>query len=84
MPRAVFLLAMGFLPSSPLNPTTGFSMRLLAYYNYAWHHSNVRMMPFTETQRVFGEERSEVLWNYKHTRVSPVPFDLCIISVSLD
>jgi hypothetical protein len=24
------------------------------------------------------------LWNYKHTRVSPVPFDLCIISVSLD
>ncbi|PLW50282.1 hypothetical protein PCASD_01725 [Puccinia coronata f. sp. avenae] len=38
-------------------------MRLLAYHNYAWHHSNVRTLPFVETQKVFAKERSEVLWN---------------------
>ncbi|KAA1122378.1 hypothetical protein PGTUg99_037214 [Puccinia graminis f. sp. tritici] len=42
-------------------------MRLLAYHNYAWHYSNVRMLPFTETQRVFSEERSEILWNRSKT-----------------
>ncbi|POW00265.1 hypothetical protein PSTT_13253 [Puccinia striiformis] len=48
---------------SPDEPTTGFSMRLLAYHNHAWHYSNVRMTPFAETQQVFNEERSETLWN---------------------
>ncbi|KAI9630972.1 hypothetical protein KEM48_013432 [Puccinia striiformis f. sp. tritici PST-130] len=62
MPRCVQVLANGFLASSPLEPSAAFSMRLLAYHNYAWHHSNVRMKPFAETQRVFSEERSEFLW----------------------
>ncbi|POW14809.1 hypothetical protein PSTT_02733 [Puccinia striiformis] len=51
----------------PLEPSAAFSMRLLAYHNYAWHHSNVRMKPFAETQRVFSEERSEFLWNRNMT-----------------
>ncbi|POW09174.1 hypothetical protein PSHT_09258 [Puccinia striiformis] len=63
IPRPVQILANGFLPSSPDEPTTGFSMRLLAYHNHAWHYSNVRMTPFAETQQVFNEERSETLWN---------------------
>ncbi|KNE88212.1 hypothetical protein PSTG_18393 [Puccinia striiformis f. sp. tritici PST-78] len=42
-------------------------MRLLAYHNYAWHNSNVRMGPFHETQRQFNEERSQVLWNQRQT-----------------
>ncbi|KAI7940332.1 hypothetical protein MJO28_013984 [Puccinia striiformis f. sp. tritici] len=61
--QPVQILANGFLPSSPAEPTTGFSMRLLAYHNHAWHYSNVRMTPFAETQQVFNEERSETLWN---------------------
>ncbi|KAA1088676.1 hypothetical protein PGTUg99_018893 [Puccinia graminis f. sp. tritici] len=68
MPRSVTLLANGFLPSSPIKPTTGFSMRLLAYHDYAWNHSNVRMAPFAETQRKFSEDRSEVLWNRRQTK----------------
>ncbi|KAI9625728.1 hypothetical protein KEM48_010681 [Puccinia striiformis f. sp. tritici PST-130] len=67
MPRCVQVLANGFLASSPLEPSAAFSMRLLAYHNYAWHHSNVRMKPFAETQRVFSEERSEFLWNRNMT-----------------
>ncbi|KAA1106265.1 hypothetical protein PGT21_032211 [Puccinia graminis f. sp. tritici] len=67
MPRSVQLLSIGFLPSSPAKPTAGFSMRLLAYHNYAWHNSNVRLKPFMETQRIFSEERSEVLWNHRKT-----------------
>ncbi|POV99955.1 hypothetical protein PSTT_13444 [Puccinia striiformis] len=67
MPRCVQVLANGFLASSPLKPSAAFSMRLLAYHNYAWHHSNVRMKPFAETQRVFSEERSEFLWNRNMT-----------------
>ncbi|KAA1125333.1 hypothetical protein PGTUg99_006968 [Puccinia graminis f. sp. tritici] len=67
MPRSVQILANGFFPSSPSTPSAGFSMRLLAYHNYAWHYSNVRMLPFTETQRVFSEERSEILWNRSKT-----------------
>ncbi|KAA1092984.1 hypothetical protein PGT21_020031 [Puccinia graminis f. sp. tritici] len=67
MPRSVQLLTIGFLPSSPVQPTVGFSMRLLAYHNYAWHHSNVRIQPFTETHRLFNEERSQVLWNHSKT-----------------
>ncbi|KAA1090020.1 hypothetical protein PGTUg99_033884 [Puccinia graminis f. sp. tritici] len=63
----VQILANGFFPSSPSTPSAGFSMRLLAYHNYAWHYSNVRMLPFTETQRVFSEERSEILWNRSKT-----------------
>ncbi|POW21569.1 hypothetical protein PSHT_02304 [Puccinia striiformis] len=61
------VLASGFLASSPLEPSAAFSMRLLAYHNYAWHHSNVRMKPFSETQRVFNEERSQFLWNRNMT-----------------
>ncbi|KAA1113296.1 hypothetical protein PGT21_027474 [Puccinia graminis f. sp. tritici] len=67
MPRSVQLLTIGFLPSSPVKPTAGFSMRLLAYHNYAWHNSNVRLKPFIKTQRIFSEERSEVLWNHSKT-----------------
>ncbi|KAI7947453.1 hypothetical protein MJO28_009361 [Puccinia striiformis f. sp. tritici] len=67
MPRCVQVLANGFLASSPLEPSAAFSMRLLAYHNYAWHHSNVQMKPFAETQRVFSEERSEFLWNRNMT-----------------
>ncbi|KAI9607994.1 hypothetical protein KEM48_005591, partial [Puccinia striiformis f. sp. tritici PST-130] len=67
MPRCVQVLANGFLASSPVEPSAAFSMRLLAYHNYAWHHSNVRMKPFAETQRVFSEERSEFLWNKNMT-----------------
>ncbi|KAH9470648.1 hypothetical protein Pst134EA_004575 [Puccinia striiformis f. sp. tritici] len=67
MPRFVQVLANGFLASSPVEPSAAFSMRLLAYHNYAWHHSNVRMKPFAETQRVFSEERSEFLWNKNMT-----------------
>ncbi|POV99957.1 hypothetical protein PSTT_13447 [Puccinia striiformis] len=67
IPRPVQLLANGFLPSSPSEPTAGFSMRLLAYHNHAWHHSNVRMTPFAATQQVFNEERSETLWNRGQT-----------------
>ncbi|KAI7961897.1 hypothetical protein MJO28_002386 [Puccinia striiformis f. sp. tritici] len=67
MPRCVQVLANGFLASSPLEPSAAFSMRLLAYHNYAWHHSNVRMQPFAETQRVFSEEQSEFLWNRNMT-----------------
>ncbi|POV95300.1 hypothetical protein PSHT_15741 [Puccinia striiformis] len=67
MPRCVQVLASGFLASSPLEPSAAFSMRLLAYHNYAWHHSNVRMKPFSETQRVFNEERSQFLWNRNMT-----------------
>ncbi|KAH9453693.1 hypothetical protein Pst134EA_024562 [Puccinia striiformis f. sp. tritici] len=67
LPRAVQILAIGFVPSTPIQPTAGFSMRLLAYHNYAWHNSNVRMGPFHETQRQFNEERSQVLWNQRQT-----------------
>ncbi|KAH9446820.1 hypothetical protein Pst134EA_028809 [Puccinia striiformis f. sp. tritici] len=67
MPRCVQVLANGFLASSPLEPSAAFSMRLLAYHNYAWHHSNVQMKPFAETQRVFSKERSEFLWNRNMT-----------------
>ncbi|KAH9466043.1 hypothetical protein Pst134EA_013891 [Puccinia striiformis f. sp. tritici] len=41
MPRCVQVLANGFLASSPVEPSAAFSMRLQAYHNYAWHHSNV-------------------------------------------
>ncbi|KAI7935863.1 hypothetical protein MJO28_016734 [Puccinia striiformis f. sp. tritici] len=67
MPRCVQVLANGFLPSSPLETSAAFSMRLLACHNYVWHHSNVRLKPFLETQRVFGEERSQFLWNRNMT-----------------
>ncbi|POV96520.1 hypothetical protein PSTT_15593 [Puccinia striiformis] len=67
IPRPVQILANGFLASSPSEPTAGFSMRLLAYHNHAWHHSNVRMAPFSETQQLFNEERSETLWNKSQT-----------------
>ncbi|KAI7933026.1 hypothetical protein MJO28_017857 [Puccinia striiformis f. sp. tritici] len=67
LPRPVQVLANGFLASSPSEPTTAFSMRLLAYHNHAWHHSNVRMAPFSETQQLFNEERSETLWNKSQT-----------------
>jgi len=67
MPRSVFLLTLGYLPSSPLEPSTGFSMRMLAYYDYSWQYSNVRLKPFTQAQKLFGEERSEVLWNNSQT-----------------
>jgi len=70
MPCSMFLLTLGYLPSSPLEPSTGFSMRLLAYYDYSWQYSNVRLKPFTQAQGVFGEERSEVLWNHAQTEVS--------------
>lgn len=73
IPRPVQILANGFLPSSPDEPTTGFSMRLLAYHNHAWHYSNVRMTPFAETQQVFNEERSETLWNKGQSAVSYHP-----------
>ncbi|KAI9618674.1 hypothetical protein KEM48_006653 [Puccinia striiformis f. sp. tritici PST-130] len=59
-PRPVQILANGFLASSPSEPTAAFSMRLLAYHNHAWHRSNVRMAPFSETQQVYNEERSEI------------------------
>lgn len=72
LPRAVQILAIGFVPSTPIQPTAGFSMRLLAYHNYAWHNSNVRMGPFHKTQRQFNEERSQVLWNQRQTEVSQV------------
>ncbi|KAI7943741.1 hypothetical protein MJO28_011269 [Puccinia striiformis f. sp. tritici] len=67
IPRPVQILANGFLASSPSEPTAAFSMRLLAYHNHAWHHSNVRMAPFSETQQLFNEERSETLWNKSQT-----------------
>ncbi|KAH9474109.1 hypothetical protein Pst134EA_001154 [Puccinia striiformis f. sp. tritici] len=67
IPRPVQILANGFLPSSPSEPTAGFSMRLLAYHNHAWHRSNVCMAPFAETQQIFNEERSETLWNRGQT-----------------
>ncbi|POW22598.1 hypothetical protein PSHT_01079 [Puccinia striiformis] len=67
MPCCVQVLANGFLASSPVEPSAAFSMRLQAYHNYAWHHSNVRMKPFAETQRVSSEERSEFLWNKNMT-----------------
>ncbi|KAI9613302.1 hypothetical protein H4Q26_009902, partial [Puccinia striiformis f. sp. tritici PST-130] len=67
MPRFVQVLANGFWPVHQSNHRAAFSMRLLAYHNYAWHHSNVRMKPFAETQRVFSEERSEFLWNKNMT-----------------
>ncbi|KAI9612562.1 hypothetical protein H4Q26_007719 [Puccinia striiformis f. sp. tritici PST-130] len=70
IPRPVQILANGFLASSPSEPTAAFSMRLLAYHNHAWHHSNVRMAPFSETQQLFNEERSETLWNKSQTAVS--------------
>ncbi|KAH9449674.1 hypothetical protein H4Q26_006668 [Puccinia striiformis f. sp. tritici PST-130] len=66
-PRPVQILANGFLASSPSEPTAAFSMRLLAYHNHAWHRSNVRMAPFSETQQVYNEERSEILWNKNRT-----------------
>ncbi|KAH9468554.1 hypothetical protein Pst134EA_009092 [Puccinia striiformis f. sp. tritici] len=65
MPRAIHLLANGFLCSSPTQPTTGFSMRLMHHHNYAWQLCNVRNLPFSEVQRRFGEERSFILWDKK-------------------
>jgi hypothetical protein len=70
MPQSVQILTTGFLPSSPISPSTAFSMRVLAYHNYAWHHSNVRTFPFALTQQIFSEEQSEILWNKRKTAVS--------------
>ncbi|PLW34871.1 hypothetical protein PCASD_15060 [Puccinia coronata f. sp. avenae] len=63
MPQSVQILTTGFLSSSPISPSTAFLVRLLAYHNYAWHHSNVRTFPFALTQQIFSEEQSEILWN---------------------
>ncbi|KNZ57444.1 hypothetical protein VP01_2157g1 [Puccinia sorghi] len=69
MTQSVTILANGFLRSSPLTPTAGFSMRLLAYHNQAWHNLNVCLGPFTETQKLIGKERSEVSWNCQQNKV---------------
>jgi hypothetical protein len=69
MPQSVQLLSTGFIPISPIKPTAGFLIWLLAYHNYAWHNSNLQLVAFVETQKVFSKERSEVLWNQSQTMV---------------
>ncbi|KAI7952099.1 hypothetical protein MJO28_007783 [Puccinia striiformis f. sp. tritici] len=53
MPRCVQVLANGFLASSPVEPSAAFSMRLQAYHNYAWHHSNPRDLTQCLTKTVW-------------------------------
>jgi hypothetical protein len=76
MLRAIHLLSNGFLNSSPIQPSTGFSMQLMQHHNYSWQLCNVQNLPFTEVQRRFGEERSYVLWDKKGIKVSHLPYSL--------
>jgi hypothetical protein len=72
LPWSVQILTTGFLSSSPISPSTTFSMQLLAYQNYTWHHCNVRTSPFSLMQQKFVEGNLKTLWDKRKTMVSNI------------
>ncbi|OAV86651.1 hypothetical protein PTTG_12235, partial [Puccinia triticina 1-1 BBBD Race 1] len=67
VPDVVRLLATGYIASSPVRPTTAFSVRLLHFHNLAWQWCNVATLPFTEMLSRWLEERSPKILNAKGT-----------------
>ncbi|KAI7948778.1 hypothetical protein MJO29_010443 [Puccinia striiformis f. sp. tritici] len=58
---AIRLLWMGYLPGSPVNPVTAFSLPLLTIHNCMWNESHIGALPFTNGLRNYLEPRSERL-----------------------
>ncbi|EFP86300.2 uncharacterized protein PGTG_12256 [Puccinia graminis f. sp. tritici CRL 75-36-700-3] len=58
IPDPIHFLAHGYLPSTPLFPQTGFSLRLLNFYDLLWNICNANLTSFSEVLRRWNESMS--------------------------
>ncbi|KAA1100888.1 hypothetical protein PGTUg99_032145 [Puccinia graminis f. sp. tritici] len=58
IPDPIHFLAHGYLPSTPLFPQTGLSLRLLNFYDLLWNICNANLTTFSEVLRRWNESIS--------------------------
>lgn len=52
------LLRLGYMGASPMQPRTGFSLRLLRFHHTLWKHSGVRLADLTDAMDEYLEPRN--------------------------